>query len=83
MRMTSAYDIQAPKKATNVSVNSDLLTKARALQINLSATLEAALADRVSASERERWRRENVAAIAAYNRLVDQHGSLGDAFKRF
>lgn len=83
MRMTSAFNIRAPKKATNVSINSDLLAKARALQINLSATLEAALAERVSASERERWRRENAAAIAAYNRLVDQHGSLGDALKHF
>lgn len=61
----------------------DLLAKARALRINLSAVLEAALAERVAASERERWQRENAASIAAYNRLVDEHGSLGDALKSF
>lgn len=81
--MSAVFNVHAPKKATNVSVNSDLLTKARALRINLSATLEAALAEHVAASERERWQRENAAAITAYNRLVDERGSLGDALKSF
>lgn len=79
--MDAPFDVQAPKKATNVSINTDLLAKARALKINLSATLETALAERVS--ESERWKRENAAAIAAYNRWVQEHGSLGDALKRF
>lgn len=79
--MDAPFDVQAPKKATNVSINSDLLAKARALKINLSATLETAVAERVS--ESERWKRENAAAIAAYNRWVQEHGSLGDALKRF
>ena len=30
--MTPAYDTHAPKKPTNVSVNSDLLVKAKALK---------------------------------------------------
>lgn len=81
--MNAIFNVHAPKKATNVSVNGDLLVKARALRINLSATLETALAERVAASEREHWQRENAAAIAAYNRLVDEHGVLGDALKTF
>ena len=38
--MNRAYNTQAPQKPTNVSINSDLLEKARCLNINLSATLE-------------------------------------------
>ncbi len=41
--MPQAFDTHAPKKPTNVSINSDLLLKAKALKINLSATLESAL----------------------------------------
>lgn len=81
--MRAPFDVQAPKKATNVSINSDLLAKARALKINLSATLETALAQRVSDAQRRRWKQENAATITAYNRLVEKHGSLGDALKRF
>lgn len=81
--MSSIFDIQAPKKATNVSINSDLLAQARALKINLSATLEAALAERVKQDQREQWKQENAEAIAAYNQLVQAHGSLGDAFRQF
>jgi len=33
--MQAVYDINSPKKATNLSVNSDLLKKARSLKIKL------------------------------------------------
>lgn len=35
--MLFTYDPDAPKKATNLSINSDLLAKVRKLDINLSA----------------------------------------------
>ena len=37
--MAELYNTAAPKKAANLSVNSDLLRKTRELNINLSATL--------------------------------------------
>ncbi len=43
------FDDQAPKKATNLSINSDLLAKSRDMQINLSALLESALKEKVAA----------------------------------
>ena len=43
--MTALFDPAAPKRPTNVSLNSDLLAKARAAGLNLSATLEQALID--------------------------------------
>lgn len=81
--MSSLFDTQATKKPTNVSINSDLLAKARALKINLSATLEAALEEQVSAKQREAWKRDNQAAIEAYNRMVDAQGTFGDSLRGF
>lgn len=81
--MNTAFDVQAPKKPANVSINSDLLAKAKALQINLSATLEQALAELVNTRQRELWRRENQAAIKAYNQLVEEQGVFGDDLRSF
>ena len=66
------------KKAVNVSIQTELLDAARAEDINLSATLEAALAYQLRIRRRDRWRAENEAAIEAYNRDVDENGSFGD-----
>ena len=71
------------KKAVNVSIQSELLDAARTEDINLSATLEAALADQLRIRRRDRWRTENEAAIEAYNRDVDQNGSFGDQARSF
>ena len=52
--MKTAYDHSAPKKATNLSINSDLLRLARERGINLSATLETALAEKLRQDLRTR-----------------------------
>ena len=56
-----------PKRATNVTVRSDLLDAARDAGVNLSATLERALAEELAAAKRRKWREENRDAIRAYN----------------
>lgn len=81
--MLPMYDSHAPKKATNLSINSDLLNKAKALDINLSAALEQALAQLLKQRQQEQWLRENRAAIAAYNQEVEAHGSFGDTLRSF
>ncbi|MGF1545726.1 MAG: type II toxin-antitoxin system CcdA family antitoxin [Thiotrichales bacterium] len=81
--MNPAFDIHAPKKPTNVSINSDLLAKSKALKINLSATLETALSELVNARQRELWKQENKTAIEAYNQLVEEHGTFSDDLRRF
>lgn len=81
--MNPAFDTHATKKPTNVSINSDLLAKAKELKINLSATLEAALVELVNARQRELWKQENKKAIAAYNQLVEEHGAFGDDARSF
>jgi antitoxin CcdA len=83
MRMKQPYELQAPKKAANLSVNSDLLAKARALDINLSATLERALAAEVQARQRAQWLAAHESAIASYNAGVEQDGSFSDGLRGF
>ena len=81
--MADIYDVTAPKKAANLSVNSDLLLKTRALNINLSATLERALKEELAKHEATQWVEENRAAIKSYNEFVEEHGCFGDEFRSF
>lgn len=81
--MNYAYNTQAPKKPTNVSINSDLLEKSKGLNINLSATLEHALADRLKTEQRAQWLRENADAIQAYNQFVETNGTFSDSVRKF
>lgn len=73
----------SPKKPTNVSVNSDLLAQAKACKINLSATLEQALAEKPVQILREQWLKENQQAIAGYNQLVEEQGVFSDGLRSF
>lgn len=77
------YDVTVPKKAVNVSLNSDLLARARGCRINLSAVLERALASEVARCEREAWAQENAPAIEAYNACVEEVGVFGDTERSF
>lgn len=81
--MQPAYNARAQKKATNLSINEDLLTKARELNINLSATLEQALDEALRKKLREQWLSENKAAMEAYNAHVEQHGVFSDGLRSF
>jgi antitoxin CcdA len=72
-----------PKSATNVSIRRDLLEAARASKINLSATLEHALIQKLREVQDRQWRDENRESIAAYNQHVDKHGVFSDASRSF
>ena len=76
-------DRTVAKRATNVSIRSDLLDAARDAGVNLSATLERALAEELANVRRARWREENREAIAAYNEYVDAHGTFSDGVRTF
>jgi antitoxin CcdA len=76
-------DRTVAKRATNVSIRGDLLDAARQAGVNLSATLERALAEELASVRRARWREENREAIAAYNDYVDEHGVFSDGVRSF
>lgn len=77
------YDVSAPKRPTNVTVNSDLLRRARELDVNLSQTLESALVAEVVRCARERWLAENRVAIEAYNDDIERNGCFADSLRAF
>ena len=81
--MSALYDLSAPKKPTNLSINSDLLKKSRALKINLSATLEQALSQEISQANASKWADKNKAAIKSYNSVIDNHGCFSDEYREF
>lgn len=81
--MATFYDHQAPKRPANLSINADLLAKARDLKINLSATLEQALVEVLRQRQREQWLAENQAAIDAYNQQVEAQGVFSDGLRSF
>lgn len=71
------------KRATNVSVRSDLLNAAREAGINLSAALERALTEELAAIKRKKWLEENREAINAYNEHVEKYGAFSDDVRGF
>lgn len=81
--MQQLYDKTAPKKPTNLSVNSDLLLRVREMDINLSATLERALVSELRKAEAERWAADNEKAIKKYNEFVEENGCFSDEFRSF
>lgn len=70
------------KRAANLSINGDLLDEAKALDINLSATLEQALTEAVRARKREQWLAENREAIEGYNAWVAENGVFSPMFRK-
>ena len=81
--MQQLFDEAATKKATNLSLNSDLLSKARRSNINLSALLEHALIDELRKLERSSWLSKNKAAIDELNDLADKNGLFSDTYRKF
>ena len=72
-----------PKRATDVSVRSDLLAAAREAGVNLSATLERALLEELAEAKRKKWRQDNRDAINVYNEHVEKHGMFSDGVRSF
>jgi antitoxin CcdA len=81
--MFALYDQNAPKKPTNLSINSDLLRKAKELDINLSAALEQVLAEQLKVKQTQEWLENNKQAIASYNKSVEESGVFSDGIRSF
>ena len=77
------YNQSAPKKATNVSINSDLLSKAKNMKINLSRTLEQALTEKLRIQKQKQWLEKNQNALNQYNQRIEKHGVFSDGIRKF
>ena len=81
--MESTFDTNVPKKPTNLSINGDLLRQAKALNINLSKTLEGRLSEIIREARSQQWRQENHAAIISYNHQIEKRGVFSDKLRSF
>lgn len=81
--MTALYDSNAKKKATNLSINSDLLKKAKELHINISNSLEKTLIELIKEKEMQNWEAQNKTSIKSYNERVSKHGTFSDDIRSF
>lgn len=79
--MQGQIDANAPKKPTNLSINSELLLAARELKINLSATLEQALIQAVKEKKKKLWLEENKEAVTACNEFAEKNGLFADKYR--
>ena len=77
------YNVHAPKRSTNLSINSDLLQQAKEHRINLSKALEQRLIEMLLEEKRRQWREENHGAIEAYNRRIEAGGVFSEGLRRF
>jgi len=64
----------APKKATNLSLNSKVLEMAREMGMNVSQTVDELLAAEVQRRYWARWNEDNKEAVAAYNARIAKEG---------
>ncbi len=81
--MHQIFDTSAKKKPANLSLNSDLLTMAKQLNINLSATMEKALIEEVRQRKAMQWLQENRQAMDSCNQQVEANGMFSDAYRAF
>jgi len=79
----NVFDASAPKKSTNLSINSDLLQQAKNHNINLSQTLELRLAEILRDEKRRNWQEENREALEEYNRRIEAGGVFSDGLRQF
>ncbi|WP_417813865.1 type II toxin-antitoxin system CcdA family antitoxin [Thalassospira alkalitolerans] len=74
---------KALRKATNVSLEAELLKMAKKLGINISRSAEEGLHEAVAKRQAELWKQENRAAIQASNAYVENHGILLVQHRKF
>ncbi len=74
------YDKSASRRPVNMTLNEDLLRRARGFAPDLSDTVETLLAAFVDAAEAREAGGQVAAHIAASDVFVAAHGSLADEF---
>ena len=80
--VAASYDRNGPRRAVNLSLNEDLVVRAKKTTRNLSATVEELLAGYVQ-QEQARRRAEDETldeVISALNAFHERHGFLSDEF---
>ena len=74
---------QSLRKPANLSLDSELVSSARALKINISRAAEDGIAAAVKAERERLWRLENAEAIRQENEYVEKHGLPLAKYRQF
>lgn len=74
---------EGPKKATNVSLNAELVEEAKKLGINVSDACQSGLAAEVKKARDVAWKEENRAAIESWNEYIRKNGMPYDKYRQF
>jgi antitoxin CcdA len=71
------------RKPTNLSLDTALLTEAKALKVNLSRAAEEGVRTAVATAGAAQWQAANAAALKSSNSYVERHGLPLDRFRPF
>ncbi len=71
------------KRATNLSLSSDVLDAAKHLAINISQVCDSHLREVVRREQERKWREDHAAFIAAYNAPIEAEGLPLDERRSF
>jgi len=76
--MRFSYNTNAPRRAVNLTANSDLVSMVRSENGNLSQLLEQTMITFLAERELDRWKKQNKAAFDSYNSMIAERGSLSE-----
>ncbi|MBU3575890.1 type II toxin-antitoxin system CcdA family antitoxin [Polynucleobacter sp. UK-Mo-2m-Kol15] len=71
------------KKATNLTLNTEVLAEAKKLGINISKACDAFLESLVRQEKERLWRLENADFIASYNKTIEDEGLPLESWRTF
>lgn len=83
IKLENKLETKPSKRAVNLRVDAKMLDEAKALDINLSATLEQALATTLKAQREAKWIAEHKPAMEALNKFVQKNGLWSDGMRYF
>lgn len=71
------------KKPTNLSLDAALVAEAGEYDVNLSQAAEAGVREAVRAAKADAWKRENLEAMLAYNKWIEENGIPFEEYRQF
>jgi antitoxin CcdA len=76
--MQLSYNTHAPRRAVNLTANSELVNRVRSEKGNLSSLFEQSMIAFLAERELFRWKEENKAAFDSYNKMIESRGSVSE-----